>query len=158
MAGRFSEFDIRSEFPAYYKSLSRRLYEVLDILGASTVVRDMRVKMVTTGELVSAICTNLILPRDISHRRTASDLNQKVSMYVFGSKIEGTTTPGLKPDLDMLTVHEDLLAVTNVSESQQYEKCLILIQDHHTPPGYAKLQIMDYGVPQTGSQKGWIIL
>ena len=146
------EFDIRSEFPAYYKSLSRRLYKVLDDVGASTVVRDTTVKVMTTEEIVVTILLNLDFSGDNSHRRTASGLNQQVSIYTFGSSFEGTTTPDLKFDLDMVIVSEHLPVVTNVSESQQYEECLILLQDHHTPPGYAKLQIVDYGVPQTRSQ------
>ena len=75
-----------------------------------------------------------------SHRRTASELNEQMSIYTFGSLFERATTTGLDSDVDVVSVHESLPVVTNVSESQQFESCLLLIQDHRTPPGYAKLQ------------------
>ena len=105
--------------------------------------------MMTTQEIVGWICLNLMFSWD---RRSASDLNLQFPVYVFGSSFEGTTTPGLKSDLDIIVEHELFPVVTNVSESQQFQQCRMLIQDHHTPPGYAKLQIVFDGVPQTASQ------
>ena len=141
--------DICAEFPPYYKSLSRRLYKVLDDVGASTVVRDNNVKMMTTQENIYSVLVNL--PRiDESYRRT-SRINLQDSTYVFGSSFEGTRTPGLRSDVDLVYVPESIPVVTNVSQSEQYESCFLLIQDNRTQPGYAKLQWVSFGVPQTRS-------
>lgn len=73
--------DICAEFPPYYKSLSRRLYKVLDDVGASTVVRDNNVKMMTTQENIYSVLVNL--PRiDESYRRTSRINLQDSTMYL----------------------------------------------------------------------------
>ena len=99
--------------------------------------------MMTTKEIITTI-----------HADPCSlmDRSQLMSFYVFGSSFEGTTTFGLDADFDFVFVNEYSPVVTNVSESQQFESCFLLIQDHQTPPGYAKLQRLHYGVPQTRSQ------
>ena len=99
--------------------------------------------MRTTKEIIATICANPF---------SFMDRSQQMPVYIFGSSFEGTTTPGLHADVDFVGVHESLPVVTNVSESQQFEYSLLLIQDHQTPPGYAKLQIVHYGVPRTLSQ------
>ncbi|KAL3885777.1 hypothetical protein ACJMK2_025816 [Sinanodonta woodiana] len=50
-------------------------------------------------------------------------------MFVFGSQIEGSTTPGLKSDLDLVHL-ADIFSVRSV-------------QDADTNPGYYKLQLLD---------------
>ena len=41
--------------------------------------------------------------------------------------------------------------MTNISEAQHYQDCVLLVQDSKTPPGYAKLQRVCYGVLGTGT-------
>ena len=99
--------------------------------------------MMTTREIIATIYANPC---------SLMDRSQQTSVYVFGSSFERTTTTDLDADIDFVIVDESLPVVTNVSESQQFEYCLLLIQDHRTPPGYAKLQWVHYDVPQTRSQ------
>ena len=49
------KIDVSSTFPNYYKSLSRRLYKVLENIGASTYERDARIRVMTTSEIMHSM-------------------------------------------------------------------------------------------------------
>ena len=70
-----------------------------------------------------------------------------VSQYILGSMFEGTSTPGLKSDVDTVMLWDALPVATNMVEAQQYMHCLLLVQDSYTPAGYCKLQLVTTGVP-----------
>ena len=131
--------DITSKFPKSYRPLSRRLYRVLEDIGVCTSARDMMIKTMTIREI--------LLSAQIS---TLTRCNQ-LPIYTFGSSFEGTTTPGLKSDIDTVLVLDFYLVVTNLAEAQQHLSCLLLLQDASTPAGYSKLQLVSLGVPMTQS-------
>ena len=133
------KIDVSSTFPNYYKSLSRGLYKILENIGASTSERDARIRVMTTSEIMHSISGDFKW-KGVDYQ----------THYVFGSSFEGTTTHGLQSDADIVTVNEHWPVVTNISEAQNYEDCVLLVQDSSTPPGYAKLQRVCYGVLETG--------
>ena len=74
----------------------------------------------------------------------------KQSVYVFGSQYEGTSLSG-KSDIDFVYVNNFPKVVTNISSTSS-DDCLLLIQNMHTPAGYAKLQLVQDGVPVYGNE------
>ena len=65
-----------------------------------------------------------------------------LSSYTCANDFEGTSLTGMNYDLDKVTVMEDFPVVTDISDAQQYNKCLLMVQDPHTPAGYVKLQLV----------------
>ena len=129
------KFDITKELPEYTQFVSRHLYRLLEEIGASTALRDVRMKTCITNEIHFSV----------SHSRTVRPLD--VSYYIFGSLSEGSTTHGLKSDIDIVYIDENVPVLTNIAESHQFEHSCLLIRDSNTPPGYAKLQYVNKGIP-----------
>lgn len=121
------------QFPAFYKPLSLKLYSALEGLGSSTEISTL------TKErgLVNGVLSTLF------HR-------PKLSYCVFGSFVEGTLVPGdsgLASDIDNVFIVNDLPVITNCTDAPVLGKCLLLVQDQSTPPGYCKLQLVQNGKP-----------
>ena len=76
-----------------------------------------------------------------------------ITLYIAGSKYEGTYTPGMQSDVDNLIVSEVEPLILDISHAPVQGLSLLLIQDEHTPHGYAKLQVVVDGVPLNGDQK-----
>ena len=72
--------------------------------------------------------------------------NYGSNMYVCGSTYEGTKTPGLKSDYDVVKVLSNLPKVADISDCP-VGKSLALIQDHTTPAAYFKLQLVHNRLP-----------
>ena len=122
-----------TELPDYYEPLSRKLFKVMEDIGASIEIRDVRKETSTLLEIILTLLTQ-------------SQGNKK-STYICGSQSEGTTTPGMQSDRDYLNVYDDYPVVADKYSAQQYNQCILMIQDSHTPAGYAKLQLMHHGIP-----------
>lgn len=133
MAERLSKMAVSQSFPDSYRSLSRRLERVLEDIGASTVIRNIWKKHNRSLELLQPLLHNRF---------------PKGSFFIVGSSYEGTTTLGLNSDIDILLVLEDVTVVIDIQEAQQYNYCLLVIQDSNTPAGYVKLQGCVNGVPR----------
>ena len=74
----------------------------------------------------------------------------KLSYCVFGSFVEGTLVPGdsgLASDIDNVFIVNDLPVITDCTDAPVLGKCLLLVQDQSTPPGYCKLQLVQNGKP-----------
>ena len=121
--------EVPSDFPFYYKCLSKLLYQAMEDIGASTEMKNLRMEMSTIIELLMTVSYIL-----------------QISVYIFGSGYEGTSTSGMKSDADIVFVSKDLPVVTDNSAALSGES-LLLVQDTYTPPGYAKLQLMRNGFP-----------
>ena len=74
----------------------------------------------------------------------------KLSTYIFGSVVEGTTTQEMGSDVDTVYIFNNLLVLTEFSNNTVGEY-LLLVQDHTTPSGYCKLQLVKDGTRMTGS-------
>ena len=120
-----------------HRSLSVGLCNILDNLGASEEMRQVRRETGTTREILGTLASRFIGDTAISD-------------YTFGSSIEGTTIPGLHSDLDKLFVFEEWQVIQDVTEPHRKAKyLLLLVKDENTKPGYCKLQVLSKGVPQT---------
>lgn len=112
-----------------FKSLSRKVYKVMEDIGAGLETRRVLIEAKTVREILY----------------TVSEIDQPCSHYIFGSSFEGTSTTGLQSDLDEMVVDEKLYVVADVTEAPKYQSCYLIIQDQMTPPGYAKLQLVSNG-------------
>ena len=118
--------------PAYYRPLSLRLFSVMDGIIASEDVRKVRMESSVTREILWTVYSQ-----------------PEMSVYHFGSQADGTTTLGMKSDLDTVYIFHNLTVVTDPSE-HPVGTSLLLIQDATIPAGYCKLQLLQDGVPQYG--------
>ncbi|MEW8115744.1 MAG: hypothetical protein AB2792_01080, partial [Candidatus Thiodiazotropha sp.] len=83
----------------------------------------------------------------ITHEIMLSWMN-KTSLYVFGSKADGTTTLGLKSDTDFLRCNE----LTEIVQQFDRQDRRLIVRDGNTKPGYCKLQVVESRTPITWSR------
>ncbi|KAK3582101.1 hypothetical protein CHS0354_009158 [Potamilus streckersoni] len=113
------------KFPEHYCSVSDRLSNILDNVGYSREDRDRKVTVATNYEVISNIVTALM---------------GKMILYIFGSRGEGSTGPGLQSDIDVLHQINAAQVVTEIVQCQAEMTPLLMVNDNHTHPGYVKLQ------------------
>ena len=118
--------------PAYYRPLSLRLFSVMDDIGASEEMRKVRMESRVTREILKTMYWQ-----------------PEQSVYYFGSQADGTTTDGMKSDVDTVYIFNNLPVATDPSE-HPVGTSLLFIQDATIPAGYCKLQLTQDGVPQYG--------
>ena len=104
----------------------------MDDIGASEDVRKVRMESRVTEEILETVYWQ-----------------PETSVYHFGSQADGTTTFGMKSDVDTVYIFNNLPVVTDPSE-HPVGTSLLFIQDATTPAGYCKLQLVQDGVPQYG--------
>ena len=104
------------------RQLSLVVYKLLDQLGLSEEIRKLHREYAYTME--------------ISQTLRRGHLNR---VYLFGSAIEGTQTPGMNSDIDIAFVGQLIEVFTNCSSSGG-KFGVIVVQDETTPPGHVKLQ------------------
>lgn len=121
-----------SGLPDYYQTLSRKVYQILEDIGANVERRKRMMTFCITKEILSRIP------------------GTSMAMDIFGSFYEGTTTADMESDIDMVTISRDLPVVTNPTD-HPVGTCLLLVQDQSTHPGYCKLQLVENGRPIWGS-------
>ena len=74
----------------------------------------------------------------------------KLSTYIFGSVVEGTTTQEMGSDVDTVYIFNNLPVIDDLAKMEAGE-ALLLVQDQETPAGYCKLQLTREGIPLTGN-------
>ena len=123
--------------PVSYKSLSLRLCEILDTIGASEDTRKLHMEKAIAIEIVN----------------TFTRKDHSVSFHVFGSLAEGTTTYGLNSDSDALYYNDIPEVLQSISDTPlQYDRTyMLIVRDGHTKPGYCKLQVVQSRIPLTRS-------
>ena len=124
----------------YTEQLSRRLYKVLESIGASTEMRDSRCQAATSNEIL------LTMQYSNIYGYCSSNASVRRSFYICGSVFEGTTIAEMMSDVDILVVKECQPVVTDISDASHHD-CHLMVQDLYTPPGYVKLQRVLNGVP-----------
>ncbi|KAL3847191.1 hypothetical protein ACJMK2_018114 [Sinanodonta woodiana] len=67
------------------------------------------------------------------------DRNRK---YIFGSRGEGSTGPGLQSDIDYLCQHNTIKVVSDLSQCDPIVTNYLMVKDNHTHPGYVKSQMV----------------
>ncbi|WAR19850.1 hypothetical protein MAR_001688 [Mya arenaria] len=125
----------------YLRQLSVCLFGVLDKAGASEYVRKLR----QNGKLVSDVLVTMQLLFE----------EREVGVYTFGSACEGTTTPGMNSDEDIMMCFLSMPVFEKEEDIDEYYKeelqldrdevefnyALMLIDDY-TPVGFTKLQFV----------------
>ena len=67
--------------------------------------------------------------------------------FYFGSQSEGTTTPGLNSDIDLLISHTDLNIMTDWRDWEAGMDNLLMLHDDITPPQQYLLKIISKYTP-----------
>ncbi|XP_060586910.1 uncharacterized protein LOC132742485 [Ruditapes philippinarum] len=115
-----------SRIPDYAHNLSLRMSQVMDGIGVNEkIVMKRRRSMLLNESLIT-----------ITHRLLGNDVN----IFLFGSQIEGTTTPGLQSDADCLISLNTYNVIQDWSEWEYGKHNLLMIQDEYVSPGYGLLQ------------------
>ena len=124
--------------PDFYKPLSLRLCKVLDNIGASEDTQKRCIETVITCEIV------------------CSFTDKKKRRYIFGSRVEGTTTFDLRSDIDYLILPDEreypeiFQSISDIPPEHGRE-CRLMVRDGYTKPGYCKLQMVKFRTPITRS-------
>ena len=130
----------------FEKPLSLRLHRIMNIIGASPVLREFQIHSAISMELLDTVCAWIA--------------GEKFRCYIFGSHSEGTRIithiPKRDCDVNYLFCLRNSEVVQSLSEIKpdQNTQYLLAVTDAITRPGYVKLQIVNNGVPQTKSTEG----
>jgi len=87
------------------------------------------------------------------HREAMEDVRDQIAgcdftTFHFGSQSEGTTTPGLQSDTDMLYTKNDVNIMYSWVDWQQGRWNLLMVRDEDTPPQHYMLQWIRSDVPR----------
>ncbi|KAL3847812.1 hypothetical protein ACJMK2_018704 [Sinanodonta woodiana] len=115
------------QFLEHYFSVSDRLSHILDNVGYSNKDRNRKVMAAHENEVFINLTTAL---QGFSR------------MYLFGSRGEGSTGPGLQSDADHLYQINTINVVTDLSQCQPEKTNYLMVKDKHTHHGYVKLQVI----------------
>ncbi|XP_060591092.1 uncharacterized protein LOC132746048 isoform X2 [Ruditapes philippinarum] len=116
--------------PEYSKRLSMELSQVFEDIGVNE-------------EMVIKIRRAFILIESIENVSNGNHC----TVYYFGSKSEGTTTLGLRSDVDTIIVCHVDNVLQELSESRNNKKNYLMIQDENVTPGNCFLQRLRYDFP-----------
>ncbi|KAL3847903.1 hypothetical protein ACJMK2_018794 [Sinanodonta woodiana] len=119
------------QFPNFCHAVSHQLSTILDGVGYSPEDRDRKVRCATEFEIFSNICNSI-----------DTSIDKVFPLYMFGSRGEGSTGPGLNSDIDHLYQNKTYEIVTDLSDCQVGKIYLHMLQDGDTHPGYVKLQMI----------------
>ncbi|XP_060563432.1 uncharacterized protein LOC132722865 [Ruditapes philippinarum] len=122
------------QVPNYTKTVSMRLSEVLADIG---IDERMTLKRRRTWLLRESL-------RNINDQLL--DENSMLT-YFFGSQSEGTTTIGIKSDIDQLVYDKTYTVIQDWSDWIPGVPNLLMIQDNSVSPGYCLLQRLRDDVP-----------
>ncbi|XP_060558234.1 uncharacterized protein LOC132718536 isoform X2 [Ruditapes philippinarum] len=125
-----------SRIPDYAHNLSLKMSQVMDGIGVNEkIVMKRRRSMLLNESLFT-----------LTHQLRGNDGN----IFIFGSQIEGTTTPGLRSDTDCLISMNNYNVIQDWSEWEYGKRNFLMIQDEYVSPGYCLLQELrdDSPLPQ----------
>ena len=112
--------------PAFFHHLSEVLYQVLECVGVNPWVVKRR--------------RHTFLHREAADDVTAHQDGRDITTFHFGSQSEGTTTPGLQSDTDMLFSINDINIMYSWADWQQGKENYLMVRDDETPPQHYLLQ------------------
>jgi len=123
--------------PPFFPSLSVLLCRKLDAVGANGLVFDRR--------------RDAFLHREAMCTITRQDYRINVVVFHFGSQSEGTTTPGLQSDIDMLASMNDINIMLHWSDWKREVVNFLMVKDDSTPSQHYLLQRVrsDEPLPET---------
>jgi len=120
--------------PAFFRHLSEVLYQVLECVGVNPWVVERR-------------------RHTYLHREAAYDVHFHLegndrTLFHFGSQSEGTTTPGLQSDTDLLFTLNEVNIMFSWADWQQGKANFLMVRDEDTPPQHYLLQWIWPDVPK----------
>jgi len=118
----------------FFSALSELLYAALDAIGVNTWIVARR--------------TETFLRREVMMRLWSKLAGADCTLYHFGSQSEGTTTPGLHSDIDMLYTTSDVNIMYILSDWKQGRRNLLMVRDESTPAQHYLLQVYRSDVPE----------
>ncbi|XP_060606820.1 uncharacterized protein LOC132759115 [Ruditapes philippinarum] len=121
--------------PEEREHLSLMLSEVLDDICINERMVKKRRKVFMLTETMSNMAWKSI--------------GDNFSLYCLGSQSEGTTTPGLRSDIDKVYCINKYNIMQDLSEWERGKLNYLMIQDVNTSPGYCFLQLFRTPLPIT---------
>ena len=152
----------------FFRHLSEVLYNILECVGVNLWVVERRRPTVINREAIRhpsdvlyqvLECVGVnpwVVERrrhTFSHREAAEDVHEHqkgfdVTNFYFGSQTEGTTTPGLQSDTDLLFTPHYINIMYTWDDWQQGKRNLLMVRDEDTPPQHYLLQWIRSDIPQ----------
>jgi len=120
--------------PAFFRHLSEVLYQVLECVGINPWVVERR--------------RHTFLHREARGDVYSHHTGHYTTTFYFGSQSEGTTTPGLQSDTDLLTTINNVNIMFSWADWQQGMMNLLMVKDEDTPPQHYLLQVFRSDIPQ----------
>jgi len=120
--------------PAFFHHLSEVLYQVLECVGVNPWVVERRRHTFLHREAAL----------DVKYHQDGLD----TTTFHFGSQSEGTTTPGLQSDTDMLYTGNYINIMFSWADWQQGRTNLLMVREEDTPPQHYLLQRIRQDIPQ----------
>jgi len=114
--------------PSFYGPFSELLYRQLDAIGVNKRVVTRRTETYLHLEAMQTVCYKLE--------------GQNTTCIHFGSQSEGTTTPGLQSDTDMLMTLDNINIMYTMDDRKQGAKNYLMVRDETTPAQHYMLQKM----------------
>ncbi|KAL3861848.1 hypothetical protein ACJMK2_007862 [Sinanodonta woodiana] len=120
---------MESELPSYFRGVSVVINEILDLVGYSQSDRQRKLEFNTVNEVIGNL------------------FSSSLTVYLFGSKSDGSTFHDMLSDLDILLQVNKYNAVVDLSECVREKVNFLMVQDDDTHPGYVKLEYVDVTRP-----------
>ncbi|XP_052248711.1 uncharacterized protein LOC127856496 isoform X4 [Dreissena polymorpha] len=122
------------QIPEHFPALSIRLSEALDGIGAGKFTVMERRETYLLRENIATITRQL--------------RGFKMECFHFGSQSEGTTTPGLNSDIDVLQSYYHTNIMTDWRDWKAGMRNLLMLHDDHNPPQQYLLQVIRRDTPE----------
>ncbi|XP_052239977.1 uncharacterized protein LOC127850733 isoform X2 [Dreissena polymorpha] len=117
-----------------FTALSVRMSNALEAIGAEKCTVMKRRKTFMRREFMETITENLV--------------GNILECFHFGSQSEGTTTPGLQSDIDLLFTNKNVNVMTQLRDWENGKQNLLMLYDDITPPQQYLLQIFKPDAPE----------
>ena len=114
--------------PSFYGPFSELLYRQLDVIGVNKRVVTRWTEAYLYQESMPTVCSKLY--------------GDNGTFIHFGSQSEGTTTPGLQSDTDMLMTLDDINIMYTMDDWKQGANNYLMVRDATTPAQHYLLQKM----------------
>ncbi|KAH3740311.1 hypothetical protein DPMN_047014 [Dreissena polymorpha] len=128
------ETGTQNKIPEYFPALSFRISDVLDEIGAG--------KRTVMERRETYLLIERMLTLAGQHREANEDY------FHFGSQSEGTTTPGLNSDIDMLMSYKNVNIMTDWRDWEAEMVNLLMLRDDITIPQQYLLQVIHIYTPE----------
>ena len=108
----------------HHRSLSLDLFNIMEDLGATIENRNIKMETAISREIIGTIA---VAPS---------------SLCIFGSQYEGTSTEGLRPDIDGALIRPEMPVITDIANCPSSNSYLLVPDEQ---PGYVRLQLVHNG-------------